>query len=256
MPRFNSRRVLLATALACSLAGSVHAADPPRTYAAISLIADGLRNVGHEGTTGSLLAANPVEVVPMNFDVLELPALRAVLGAVMAADSKAKVMPLKITDAAVYARQGNLVSGDRAALPDDMLAPLRQSGVTHLVLVTRHRAEARMDTGMLQLGTGNVEGVGFYLDRETRLKGIGRSELTTGYLAPFVYLRVALIDLSTLKVINSQVSTAGKVITAADKNVGADPWAILSDPEKIETLKGMIQRQIAGAVSKLLGSPT
>lgn len=256
MHRFSSRRALLILALASTLSASVLASGPPRTYAAISLIADGLRNVGYEASTGSLLASNPVEVVPVGFDVLELPALRAVTGAVMAADKAAKVMPLKITDPAVYSRQGALVSGDRASLPDDMLAPLKQSGVTHLVLVTRHRAEARMDTGTFKLGTGSVEGVGFYLDRVTPIQAIGQSEVTTGYLAPYVYLRVALIDLQTLKVVNSQVSAVGKAITAAGKRVGADPWTILGDAEKIETLKGMIQSQLTSAIGKLLASPT
>ena len=256
MPYFQSRRAVFTLAFAATLAMPVVANEPVRTYAAISLIADGLRHVGHEASTGSLLSTNPVEVVPLGFDVLELPALRAVLGAVMASDTKGKVMPLKITDAAVYKRQAVMVSGDKASLPDDMLAPLKQAGVTHLVLVTRHRAEARMDAGTAKLGTGWVEGVGFYLDRETPIKAIGQSELTTGYIAPFVYLRVALIDMQSLKVVSTQVSTAGRVITASNRNVGADPWTILSDAEKIETLKSMIQGQIADAVSKLLASPT
>lgn len=246
------RRALLVLVASNALAMPALATEAPRTYAAMSLIADGLRSVGHEGTTGSLLAVNPKEVTPLDFDVLELPALRAVLGAVMAADTKAKVMPLKITDAAVYARQGDFIDGDRAALPGNLLDPMRQSGVTHLVLVTRHRAAARMNTGILTLGSGSVEGVGFYLDREYQLRMLERSELTTGYLAPFVYVRAVLIDLKTLRVVNSQVSTVGRVFTASGKTVGADPWLILSDAEKIQKLREMIQQQVTAVVTKLL----
>ena len=256
MPTSHFRRAVLALVLGASLAPPALANEAPRTYAAISLIADGLRAVGHEATTGSLLANNPVDITPLGFEVLELPALRAVLGAVMAADKTAKVMPLKITDASVYARQGAFVTGDRAALPGELLEPLRQSAITHMVLVTRHRAEARLSTGVVTLGSGSVEGVGYYLDRDTSLRGIGRSEQTTGYLAPYVYLQAALIDLKTLKVVRTEISTVGKVITASGKNVGADPWNILGDAEKIETLKGMIQTQVTRAVSKLLASPT
>jgi hypothetical protein len=249
------RRALLALALGAGLASPAWAADPPRTYAALSLIADSLRAVGHEATTGSLLANNPRVSVPLEFDVLELPALRAVIGAVMAADSRAKVMPLKITDVATYERQGSFISGDQANLPANILDPLRQSGVTHLVLVTRHRAEARMNSGVLTLGSGTVEGVGFYIDREYTLRQLERSEVTTGYLAPFVYVRAALIDLKTLRVVSSQISTIGRVHTASGKAVGADPWEILSDVEKINVLREMIQRQVTGAVTKLLVAP-
>jgi len=246
---------MLALAAVSGLTVPAWATEAPRTYAAMSLIADGLRNVGHEGTTGSLLANNPRVMSPLDFDVLELPALRAVLGAVMAADKNAKVMPLKITDAAVYARQGDFIDGGRAVLPGELLEPLRQSAITHLVLVTRHRAEARMDSGVLTLGSGTVEGVGFYLDREYQLRQQERSEVTTGYLAPFVYLKASLIDLKTLRVVNTQVSTYGRVWTASGKDVGADPWTILGDAEKIRVLREMIQKQVTSAVTKLLAGP-
>lgn len=252
MKTSHTRRAMLALAAGTALALPVWATEAPRTYAAMSLIADGLRNVGHEATTGSLLANNPRAMSPLAFDVLELPALRAVLGAVMAADAKAKVMPLKITDTAVYEQQNAYIAGDRAKLPGEILEPLRQSGVTHLVLVTRHRAEARMDSGVLTLGSGTVEGVGFYLDREYRLRQLERSEVTTGYVAPFVYLKASLIDLKTLRVVNTQISTYGRVFTASGKAVGADPWMILSDAQKIQILREMIQQQVTSAVTKLL----
>ena len=252
MSFFVGRRALFALISWFVVGAPVWATEPPRTYAAISLIADSLRTVGHEATTGSLLANNPVELTPLGFEVLELPALRAVLGAVMTADRNAKVMPLKITDAAVYARQADFIAGSRAALPTELLEPLKQSGVSHLVLITRHRAAAQMNTGTMVLGSGTVEGVGFYIDREYRLRRQERSEITTGYLAPYVYVRAALIDLKTLKVLNSEISSVGTVHTASGSKVGADPWQILGDGEKIETLKDMIQRQLNLTVSKLL----
>lgn len=252
MITFHTRRAMLTLAVGTVLAVPVRASEAPRTYAALSLIADGLRNVGQEATTGSLIANNPRATSPLAFDVLELPALRAVLGAVMAADAKAKVMPLKITDTAVYEQQNTYIEADRAKLPSEILEPLRQGGVTHLVLLTRHRAAARMDSDMGMLGSGTVEGVGFYLDREYQLRQRQRSEITTGYLAPFVYLKASLIDLKTLRVVNTQISTYGRVFTASGKAVGADPWMILSDAEKIQRLREMIQQQVTSAVTKLL----
>jgi len=230
------------------------AEDSGRVYAVVTLIGDALRIVGDEPTTGTKIGRNAVEVVPLTFDVLEVAALKAATDAVLQADASARAAPLKITDPAIYAKQDEFFDGTRATLPEGILKPLRGSPVTHLLLVTRYRADARMDTGLLRLGNGKVEGVGYYLDREFRLRLIGTNEVTVGYLAPYVYMRVSVIDLATSTVEHTQISTTGKVLTASGTGT-ADPWTILDSAGKIMALRNMINEQLEATVPRVVRRP-
>jgi hypothetical protein len=251
-----SRRLLLLSGLAALVwHADVLAQDSPRSIAIVSLLCDSIRVVGQEPTTGSRVNRNPVESIAVTFDALELPALRAATAAVLKADASAKVAPLKITDAAVYAAQSNMVAGAKADLPAAILNPLKEAKITHLVLITRYRDEARMDTGRQVLGSGKVEGVGYYLDRETQIRLLSDGAVSVGFLAPFVYARVSLVDLATLQVIRSQVTTVGQAITAAATKTGGDPWDILDNAGKVDRLRKMLERQIEETVTLLFKTP-
>lgn len=223
-----------------------------RSIAVVSLIADGLRVVGQEATTGTLASRNPTEVTALNFDSLELPALKASMNAVLATDAQAKVLPMKIVDPAIYAAQGSFLNNNRAVLPKAILEPLLKANISHLLLVTRQRADARLDTGLTTFGAGKLEGVGYYLDSETKLRQQGSAEMTVGYLAPYVYARVSLIDLKTLTIERSLTTASGWVYTATNTGTGGDPWQIFSDAKKIEVLRTMIEKQLTELVSKVV----
>jgi hypothetical protein len=227
----------------------------PRVYAVISLVGDALRVVGDQATTGSAVGRNMVENIPLQFETVELAAVRAVAGSLMKADTTSKVAPVKITDPAIYAAQADFVSGDRVALPAGIVDPLRGSPVTHLVLITRYRSEAKMQTGLLRLGSGRVEGLGFYLDRDYSLRMEGTNEITVGYLAPYVYVRVSLIEMRTQKLLRTETVTDSWVYTPHGKKTGSDPWNILSDREKVTTVSEMLEKQLVATVPKLLAQP-
>jgi hypothetical protein len=227
-------------------------AQTGRSIAVVSLIADGLRVVGQEATTGTMLSRNPTEVTALPFDALELPALKSSMNAVLAADLKAKVLPMKIVDSAIYAAQDSYIANNRAALPKAILEPLLKGNISHLLLITRARAEARLDAKLQTFGSGKLEGVGYYLDSETTTRQQGSGEVAVGFLAPYVYARVSLINLSTLAVERSLTTTVGRVYTATGTGTGGEPWKIMGDAKKIELLRVMIEEQLAETVAKVV----
>jgi len=228
-------------------------ASGPRVYGIVSLVADQLTVTGFESTTGSALAQNQTETIPLDTDELEKAVLRAGLRAVN--DSKlGKAVPLLINDGALYRGQSTLVSGDSVNLPASLLKTLQSQGATHLLLATKHRAEARMKARDVMLGTGRVEGLGFYVDRVTYLRTEGTSAIAPGYLAPHAYVRYSLIDLNGNKLLATRTLTASTVIGVSGSGGGADPWQLLDNTGKIKVLSEMIGKESAPVLRELMGS--
>jgi hypothetical protein len=125
--------------------------------------------------------------------------------------------------------------------------------MTHLVLVQKLRADARMNTGRGSLGTGKLEGVGFYVDRITRLQLERTSEVTVGYLAPYLYARILLVDLGAMRVVAKREVTRGDVVTASQTGAGgADPWTWLDAKGKLQAIASMIERDVGEAISAIV----
>jgi hypothetical protein len=252
-----SRRCFFSAAgvfLAAALSGPALANTEARVVGIVSLVADFLTVTGFESSTGSQLASsNPNERIELRDDALERAVLRAGLRAV--GEAKAgKAVPLLINDGAVYDAQDRMVSGEQARIPASLLATLQAQQATHLLLVTKHRAEARMKTGVVEVGTGRVQGLGFYVDRVTPLTRLETGESSVGYLAPHVYVRLSLIDLRDSKVLRTRTVTASWVYTASSKDRGADPWDVLDSAGKMKALGELISNGCAPALRELLAS--
>lgn len=221
-----------------------------RVYGLVSLVADHLTVTGFESTTGSHIAANPTERIPLQSDALERSVLRAAHKALTEAGA-ARVVPLLIDDGNLYAQQGRLVAGGRAVLPASLSQTLQAQQATHLVLVTKLRSEARMKTGVETLGSGRVEGLGFYVDRVTPLRIVGSGDRTVGYIAPHAYLRVWLIDLGGGRVVGQRDVLESEVVTPREDQGGADPWKWMDNEAKMKALDTLIGTGVSRAVREL-----
>ena len=92
--------------------------------------------------------------------------------------AKAAVPGLAVTavrsrDPAVRNLHEDVVAGDRGLreVVERVRPLLLSQGFTHLLLLTRHRGEGRIRTADGTIGIGRLEGLGFYVDRETRMPG-------------------------------------------------------------------------------------
>jgi hypothetical protein len=102
-------------------------------------------------------------------------------------------------------------------------------------------------------GKGRIEGLGFYLDGSVSTKVSETGDGGRGFIAPFVYIDVALIEMASSKVISKEKVVASRPVSAgqAVKDVGS-PWEALSSAEKVRLVNKIIQDEIARVVPVLL----
>lgn len=241
-------RYLLAILL---LAASAVCGASDRTYAVLSLIGDQLMLVNRAAATGSNVDRNTRQFVALPNAALDNAALRAVEDALKTADPGAQVALLAARDpdlAKAQAKALDAGGGAGLVLPalKDVLAKVN---ATHLILVSKHRGEARMEIANGKAGSGYLEGLGFYIDRLYPLRDLTTGEHTDGFLAPFAYFRVALIDLATSRVLGEETVTASQGIGARDQ---INPWDTLSSAEKVAYLDGFIREGAQRVVTRLV----
>jgi hypothetical protein len=224
----------------------------PRRYAVLSLIGDRLTVVGYVRKVGSAHDTNDQEIVPLNDTVLDTDALRAAESALRKADPGAPVSLLFAASRKQYENHQALFDGDKAVLPEDIVAPARSTGATHLVLITKLRAQASFEySSGTRTGSGWLEGVGFYIDRVARTMNRSTGQHGLGYLAPYVYANVSLVDLATNEVVGSHRITASRLISAAQSEDAANPWESLTPKQKTDVLRRLIHDGVGEAVEDI-----
>jgi hypothetical protein len=229
-------RILLIAALV-TLSLGAGAAD--RTYAVLSFVGDRLLIAQTMGETGSRIDRNVRQFAPTGSDQLDKVALRAVKAQVGRADAA------RFQAAAA----ATLDQGGVAGMVPVLQPELRAIPATHWILVTKHRGDARLQMYDGTIGTGQLEGLGFYIDRFRRVKIVQTGAGAEGILAPFAYLHFALIDATTGVVLRELDETMS--MTAA-RQTATHPWDALTADEKVGYLETLIRRAADDAVPKLL----
>jgi hypothetical protein len=222
-----------------------------RAYAVLSLVGDRISVVRHAPVTGSNLDRSQRESFPVTDGSLDRAMLAAVDRALRAQDRSAKPVLLFAPDAALYEAQDRMLDekGAVTSLLDPVRALLRGSGATHLILATRYRHEAEFERGNSHVGTGILEGAGFYVDR--RLDARGRIR---GFLGPYLYFQLTLVDLATGTVVAQQQLLGSNAVPAARSDT-LDPWDALSPAQKVEALARIARREASKAVPELVREP-
>ncbi|MEO8103571.1 MAG: hypothetical protein ABI790_13670 [Betaproteobacteria bacterium] len=139
------------------------------------------------------------------------------------------------------------------SIPDAIRDALKKEKATHLILITKYGDEAQFQFVNAPDGTGMLEGLGFYLDGATGTFSTDEREAGRGYIAPFVYAKVTLIDVQTSRVIRNKTITASLTISSAraQENL-TSPWLALSAAEKVSAMNRLIQRELARTIPLLL----
>ncbi len=235
------------------------AAAAGETYAAMSLVGDGLLVVRHRATTGTSLEGNLREFLTITEPVFDRAALLAVDAAVRRSDPSARVVLLGGRDPALLEAQSRALGRDDAAqaIADALRPRLPATGATRLILVAKSRHSAQIQVPQLndsRVGSGNLEGLGYYIDPTLAQASRGSStipETDTGFLAPFAYFTVALVDLKTGKVLAERPVYASVAISESESS-SLSPWDALSPERKVSIVEDLVRREVAQAVAALL----
>lgn len=244
------RIVLFAAALAAAI--SVHAAEA-RRYAVLSLVGDRILVVEREMSTGSRLDRNQRHFVDVPDHALDKSMLVAIDDAIRRKDPGAVTILLTPRDPALYAAASRQLdgTGNIAALYETVKPVLTGTNATHLVLVTKQRAAAKIPLRDGTVGSGYLEGLGFYVDYGTFARNVDTNEAERGFIAPFSYVNVALIDVATGKVVSEQRVAGAAPYTTPNISIG-NAWGALTPQQKADRLAEVMKTECERVVPQLI----
>ncbi|MBC7995409.1 MAG: hypothetical protein H7Z15_19430 [Rhizobacter sp.] len=233
------------------MATAASAAEGPRTYAVISLIGDKMSVVTYQMSTGSNIDRNRRETIDMTDGLFDRIALSTIEKALNAQPDKPRSQLFELASPSLFTRQDRFFSDGKLVLPEAIHSALKADGATHLLLVTKFRAEARMQADGAKVGSGVVEGLGFYIDNVTEMLNVKTRRQSTGFLAPFAFMRLSLVDLGSSAVLRQKSIEASTMTSTANKEA-YNPWDTLSPADKIERLRYLVDTELTKGVASLL----
>src|SRR5688572_13155973 len=197
----------IAAAAALLLAATLAAAQEGRRIAVLSLVGDQIVVVQRELTTGTRIDRNTRTPVALNSPALDNAMVLAVEREVQRAEPSAQVTLLGARRQELYALQSRGLESQAGfkSLLDAVRDVAAKANATHLLLVTKHRASARLEVADGSLGDGLLEGLGFYVD-PTRImdRHLADGQRSEGFIAPYAYFLVTMVDLKTGAVVSQR----------------------------------------------------
>jgi hypothetical protein len=244
-------QVVGATALA--LSAPALRAQPERRYAVVSLIGDQLDVVYAQMTTGTHLDPNVHRVVPDPAGTMDQVTLAAV-GRALDQGGPSSAALLSMAPSPLHERGDSLSDGSTIALPGSLIDAVEQSKATHLVLVTKQRAEASVALRHSHVGSGKLRGLGYYIDTTRRLRVIESGATGRGLIAPYAYFRLTLADAGSGAVLSERRCLASRAYAVAASKTAVDPWEVLDGRQKVDRLRLLLEKEVAREVPLLVGA--
>ena len=245
-------RTLVAALLALVLPLAAHA--QARQYAILSLVGDELTVVQREMTTGTRIDKNTSMKVPLGGASLDRAMLLAVDDAVRRADPNAKPILLAPRDPKLFeVVTRSLDSGGAATVFEAVRPIVAKTSATHLILVTKHRHRAMLRIRDGNVGAGWLEGLGFYLDHGSPTKGssVDMTDSERGFISPYTYFNVAVIDLATGRIVAEQYAVGSRAVGVESGTIG-NAWNRLTADEKDAQITALIKEEAARVVPQVL----
>jgi hypothetical protein len=209
--------------------------------------------VTHHAETGSNLDRARRDFVEMPARALDDGVLAAMDAAIRKAVPASDVVMLA-ANASLYGAQPVVEDPDIAPVLAILKEPLAKAGVTHLVLASKLRHDAMLRLSNGYVGSGKLEGVGFYMDTVLRTRNADGTQRGAGFLAPFAYFRVSLVDVARGEVVGQRDVLASQTVTAG-RSPSLQVWESLDGKEKARIIAGITRRESAQAVRELLSKP-
>jgi len=247
----HARALALAFAFAAGSFGVANATGTPHNLAVMSFVGDSIQVVTYEGRPGRLTDANERTSVPFEQAKLDLVALKAAGEAAQSAEPRASVALLSASEPALFVDQGAWFDGDHVHLPEAIAAAVAREHADQLLLVTKYRGAAHIRLKSSITGSGNLEGMGFYVDTQLPIRDADSDRLGRGYIAPYAYIEATLIDVASGTVLRQSRIAEGYSLAAARSKDDSDAWSVLTPRQKIDTLRRLLDRQLRKAVPEL-----
>ena len=188
--RINSLLILFAALTIGGNPGAV-AQTKPRSYAVMSLVGNALHVYGVRPAVGTRTEAETRNVLEITDQVFDIAALESANKTIKHVHPGATVVLMMTQDAGLYKAQNSMFESPDANTEnrDYLISLLKERGVSHLLLITKQRDFAQFKLTNGAAGTGQLEGLGFYIDDTTEFRTVNTSESSSGMVGPFAYLK-------------------------------------------------------------------
>jgi hypothetical protein len=128
---------------------------------------------------------------------------------------------------------------------------LADSHATHLLLFTRLRRQASFALGNFRVGTGMLDGPGFYVDSTLSTRSGDTHEAAVGLLGVYVYMEATLVDLGSGSILRQKQLLETRSLSAA-RAASGNAWDALAMKEKVDVLVRLSRKGAVDAVAELL----
>lgn len=260
MHRVTVRRFLCAIAGALAVGANAFAqqASPgsaaPPTFAVLSLVGDQFSVVFRRPETGSRVDTNDRREYPIDVATLDEIAVAAAEGVLRQLKPLSPMLRFSIRDPRLFALQDKLLvdSAESHEMREALAKLLRDNGASRLVLVTKWRDDAQFKLLSSTTGTGKIAGLGFYVDSFMRLHTTNTGEGASGFLGPFAYLSVSVIDVSSMTAIRSARARESDMQLPLNATGAVRAWDALSPAGKVDALERVLHRGVQNAAMVVL----
>lgn len=234
-------------ALCLSLALLPAQAQPSRKFGVLSLIGDSFLIVNHEGATESKPASDVRTVLELPEHAFDNAVAAELRRAILRASPGAGAVTLSAAKD-LYLREGDSFEDVRPVLARVQKA-VASAGLTHLVLLTklRHRADVPHDA---KQGDVMLQGLGYYVDPAVPTGN--RDAPFAGYLAPFAYFRVWIVDVSRQRITGYRDIADISPMAPRPSSTATQLWESLSSAEKLRTMHSVVKDGAQSAVAELI----
>lgn len=223
-----------------------------KKIAILSLIGDVMTIDTYRQRVGTSVDSNRQQIVPLPTPVFDHTALVAAEEALTKLLPTASVATLMVPTSGSDSDPARLLTDDKVLASSSTIAALRENGFTQLLAIAKFRAPARLQLFRQVVGNGHLRGLGFYVDNILQTKIVDSGEVGRGFIAPYVYIRLVLLDLKSLASLGDERITVSEVRSAASNSTGSDSWGAITPAEKVSMLQTLIQEGIAETVPRLL----
>jgi hypothetical protein len=229
------------------------------TYLVLSLIGDRLTVVSADRQVGSNLDRNQQSFVSVTDPALDDFTARVADATIAKVRPAAWVTKLRATDPSLYTLRNSWLDADAIDVKAlvslvAQLAPISPENA-RLLLIAPYRNELELKTDRDYRGSGTkVAGLGFYVDRRTRMFDADTLNSAAGFLGVFAHFQLVLINLQT-SVVEAQERAVVGTTFAASRAPDKTAWNALSQQEKLKTLEFLIKSESERVLPGMLGAP-
>jgi hypothetical protein len=252
-----TRRVCCGFALALAVhaaATAQTAPAPATTFAVLSLVGDQFTVVSRKDEVGSRLDQNARRSYKIDTAVLDEYALDAAEKTIGKLKPGASVLRFSIRDPRLFELQDKLLvdSGDSRGMREALAKLAREHQANRLVIVTKWRDDASFKLYSGTTGAGKISGLGFYLDPTTRMGRLDSGEEAFGFLAPYAYVSVALVDVASMKPIRSAPVRESVTSLPVHSKGAVVAWDALTVEEKLTALERNLRSAVETGTAAVL----